>query len=275
MKKSIVISVLLFCPLLLHAQEITFSSNPIARGVIIERFDSLGMSLDVSMDGSEGVIATQKNTEFRHYTLTVLEADLEQVTSYRLQVHKAWEAGAAFDGNPIDLPVQGKTYILNIGDSATTVLNEDGSPAPDAERTVILTLAGNREEGVLKKLLMGKTMQIGDSIQLREDLLESFRSIVGNKSLDLKAATLKLVDIRDIQNLRCGVFDIRMQFAGAQSAVEMELDLVAEAAISEESLWPISITMNGDMSGVTQQQGMTLLIDGIMKGVKTSTYTRP
>ncbi len=275
MKKSIVISVLLFCPLLLHAQDITFSSNPIARGVVIERLDSLGMSLDVSMDGSEGVLMTQKNTEFRHYTLTVLEADLEQVTSYRLQVHKAWEAGAAFDGNPINLPVQGKTYVLQIGDTATVVLNEDGTPAPEAERTVILTLAGNREEGVLKKMLLGKTMQIGDSLELRDDLLESFRSIVGNNSLEMKAATLKLIDIRDIQNMRCGVFDIRMKLAGNQSAVEMELDLVAEAAISEESLWPISITMNGDMSGVAQQQGMTLLIDGIMKGVKTSTYTRP
>jgi hypothetical protein len=275
MKNSFVLVLLAIFPLALNAQSVTFSAHPMAAGVSVERTDSLGMSLDVSMDGSDEVLMTQSNIEFRHYTLTILEADEQRMNKARLDVHKAWEKGMALGGAQFDLAIQGKSYLLAFSDTGLFVEYADGTPAPDAERDIVRNLAGNREEGALRPILEGRTMNIGDTLALKDELLESFLAVFGSRNMKMREATLKLTDVRMVQNMRCAVFDIRIKLTGDQSQVEMELDLIAEGVISEESLWPVSLSMDGTIKGSTSQQGMLLFISGAVKGIKDGMYKRP
>lgn len=275
MKHSSALLLLVVFPFALHAQSVTFTAHPVAKGVSVERIDSLGMALDVTMDGSDEVLMTQTNTEFRHYTLTVLEADERRLNKARLDVHKAWEIGMALGGAQFDLAIQGKSYLLTFSDTGLFVEYADGTPTPDAEGNLVRNLAGNREEGALRPILEGRTMEIGDTLALKDELLQSFLAVFGNKNMRMREATLKLTDIRMVQNMRCAVFEMHIILAGDQSAVEMEVDMTAEGVISEESLWPVSLVMDGVTRGSASQQGMLLFINGTVKGKKEGTYKRP
>jgi hypothetical protein len=275
MKHSFVLIFFALFPFALNAQSVTFTARPIATGVSVERLDSLGMSLDVSMDGSDEVLMTQTNTEFRHYTLTVLEADEKRMNKARLDVHKAWEKGMALGGAQFDLAIQGKSYSLAFSDTGLYVEYADGTPAPDAECSLVRNVAGKREENALVSVLDGRTMSVGDTLSLMDELLESFLAFVGNENAQIRQVTMKLTDVRMVQNMRCAVFDMFITLSSAQSQVDMDLDMIAEGVIAEESLWPLSISMDGTMRGSTSQQGMLLFINGTVKGKKAGTYKRP
>jgi hypothetical protein len=116
---------------------------------------------------------------------------------------------------------------------------------------------------------------VGDTLSLMDELLESFLAFVGNENAQIRQVTMKLTDVRMVQNMRCAVFDMFITLSSAQSQVDMDLDMIAEGVIAEESLWPLSISMDGTMRGSTSQQGMLLFINGTVKGKKAGTYKRP
>jgi hypothetical protein len=151
----------------------------------------------------------------------------------------------------------------------------DGTPAPDAECSLVRNVAGKREENALVSVLDGRTMSVGDTLSLMDELLESFLAFVGNENAQIRQVTMKLTDVRMVQNMRCAVFDMFITLSSAQSQVDMDLDMIAEGVIAEESLWPLSISMDGTMRGSTSQQGMLLFINGTVKGKKAGTYKRP
>ncbi len=275
MKTFAFLFMLILSSAFLHAQEITFTKNPPPTGLVIEQLDTLEMDLAYSFEGSDEVLMKTKNRLRNHSTMTVLETDSDSILRYRLQVHEAWESGKKPESGKINKSTDGKTYIIERRGDSTAVLREDGSDAGAVERAEILRETGQKVWATMTKFLDGRTLRIGESPMVEKDLMESFKHFIGNTPLTLIAASMKLIDIRTVQNLRCGVFEMNLKLGGSQAAAEMETDINGEVTVSAESLWPLSIVMTGDVRGVTLMQDTSMSISGDMTAATISTLAQP
>jgi hypothetical protein len=259
------------CFMRTQAQEITFVSQPLPVATVVQFFDSLAMHVNVTAEESDDVLMSQENFDVRRYSIEVLEAEHLNKQSIRLDVSEAWSSGQTPGGGRINSEIHQKGYMLSRRADTVLMFRDDGSDVSPEERSAIERLGGNSDGSSLSKVLEGRSMRIGETFALGSDLLADFRGIVGNEAMELKDASLTLAGLRDVQGLRCAVFEMKLELVSDQQHLDMEASLGGEIVVAIDYIWPLSISMHGDIRGVATPQGMTLWLSGTVNAAKNAT----
>jgi hypothetical protein len=269
------IAVLLLLPALAVSQQVTFSMKVPHEGITRAMIDTMELVALISVN-AEGMDQAFDMTqgERRSYTETVLASDGKSITKRRISFHEAVEHSKQ-PMQPATVktaPVAGNTYIVEYLADSIAVTAEDGSEAPKAERDVVLRQFTRNTEGQFNAILDGRSMSVGEEIELEGEMLGAFGAGLSQGPLKLRKAKFVLNSLGRSGGMKTAIFGIDVVMGGSQGMLEMEITMTGTAEVGVDNLWPLSLVMTGTLAGAGSHAGADLSADGDMKMARIATY---
>lgn len=269
------IAVLFFLPAFALAQQVTFKMKAPDAGVSRSVVDSMDLValISVNAEGMDQAFEMSQG-ERTAYSEAILATDGAAVTKKRITVTEAAERTAQ-PMQPVSVknaPTIGKTYIMEFLADSIGVTTEDGATVPDDERKYIVKKFSRDTEGQFSEVLNGRTMAVGEVLELKDELLKSFGKNMSQGSMEVRSAKLTLNGIGNAQGMKTALLGVDVVMGGAQGPMEMEITLKGAAEIGVDNLWPLSLVMTGTLTGAGNHGGADLSADGDMKLARIATY---
>ncbi|MFA6234585.1 MAG: hypothetical protein WC824_10440 [Bacteroidota bacterium] len=276
MKRSLfLLAFLMLMPVLAGAQQVTFSMKAPPEGTTRAVVDSMELIfiISVNMEGEEQSFNVMQAWK-KAYVETILAVEGTNIMKRSVAFTEASERGTQPMQESIvkALPIKGKSYLLEfIGDSLA-VTGEDGSIVSEEEHRELAGRFRKKSDGQFGSILDGRTMSIGEEVELTDDMLQQFGSDLTRGPMKPKTAKIKLVSLGESQGMKTALLDITVSMAGAQGIMEMEFTMKGTAEIGVDNLWPLALIMTGTVSGAGSHSGMPLTADGDMRMALIATY---
>ncbi|MBR9974582.1 MAG: hypothetical protein KFF77_03295 [Bacteroidetes bacterium] len=275
MKRLSVLFVLLLLPVVAISQQVTFSVKAPDVGMTRSAVDTMALValISVNAEGTDQVLDMEQG-ERKVFTETVLETEGNVVTRKRITVTEA-VARSMQPMQPVTVksaPVTGKTYIIERRDDSVAVTSEDGADVTKEERTYMMKEFGGKSEAQFNRILEGRTMRVGEELELKDEMLKEFGAGMTDGGLSVRGAKLRLQRLGERDGVKTAVFDVDITFGGAQGIMEMEIALNGTAEVGVENLWPFELVMNGTLAGAGSHAGASLTADGEMQMARIATY---
>jgi hypothetical protein len=265
----------LLMPMLAGAQQVTFTMQAPPEALTRAIVDSMELVflISVDMEGAEQSFDVTQ-AEKKAYIETILGVEGNSVTKRRLAFTEATERST----QPMQaattkiLPINGKTYILEfIGDSLA-ITHDDGGEVSKEEYDKLAGSFRKSSDGQFSNVLNGRTMSVGEEIELTDEMLKEFASEMSRGSMKPKSAKLKLVSLGESQGMKTALFDIEVTLAGSQGMIELEGLMKGTAEVGVDNLWPLAVIMTGTVTGAGSHSGVPLTADGDMRMARTARY---
>lgn len=269
------IAVLFLLPAFALAQQVTFTMKAPEAGLTRSVVDSMDLVALISVN-AEGMDQAFDMTqgERKAFTESILATDGATVTRKRVTVAE----GAERTSQPMqpvsvkNAPTVGKTYIMEFLSDSIAVTTEDGAAVSADERKYMVKEFSRDMEGQFSAVLDGRTMKVGEVLELKDELLKAFGKNMSQGSMDVRSARLTLNGIGDAQGMKTALLGVDVVMGGAQGPMEMEITLKGTAEIGVDNLWPLSLVMTGTLAGAGNHGGADLSADGDMKMARIITY---
>ncbi|MDX9759311.1 MAG: hypothetical protein RBU27_09135 [Bacteroidota bacterium] len=264
----------LLLPVVTMGQQVTFSERALNVGLTRAMVDSMELVglISIAAEGMDQAFDMQQS-ERKAFSETILEVSDGVVTRKRMTFSDA-RARSAQPMQPVSVtnaPVVGKTYIVTYLPDSVAVTDDDGAAVPTAERDYIVKEFSRKVENQFAQAFNGRTMSVGEEFELKGELLELFGANL-NEALRIRNATFRLDGVGQAQGMRTALIGIDVVFGGAQGPMEMEIAMKGTLEIGVENLWPISLVMDGSLTGAGNHGGVDLTADGTMKMARLATY---
>jgi hypothetical protein len=268
-------AVLFFLPAFALAQQVTFTMKAPDAGVSRSVVDSMDLVALISVN-AEGMDQTfeMSQGERSEYSEAVLATDGDVVRRKRIAVTEAVERTSQpmQPASVKNAPTVGKSYIMEFLADSIAVTTEDGATVPDDERKYIVKKFSRDRESQFGEVLNGRTMTVGEVLELKDELLKAFGKNMSQGSMDVRSAKLTLNGIGKTQGMKTALLGVDVVMGGAQGPMEMEITLTGTAEIGVDNLWPLSLVMSGTLTGAGNHGGADLSADGDMKVARIATY---
>lgn len=269
------IAVLFFLPAFALAQQVTFTMKAPEAGLTRSVVDSMDLVALISVN-AEGMDQAFDMTqgERKAFTESILATDGATVTRKRVTVTEGAERTAQ-PMQPVSVshaPTVGKTYIMEFLADSIAVTSEDGAAVSADERKYMVKEFSRDMESQFSAVLDGRTMKVGEVLELKDELLKAFGKNMSQGTMDVRSARLTLNGIGDAQGMKTALLGVDVVMGGAQGPMEMEITLKGTAEIGVDNLWPLSLVMTGTLAGAGSHGGADLSADGDMKMARIVTY---
>ncbi|MBE0644114.1 MAG: hypothetical protein IH600_08540 [Bacteroidetes bacterium] len=265
----------LLLPALAGAQQVTFNMQVPQEGTTRAIVDSMELVFLISVN-AEGADQSFDMTQAKRqaYTETILAADDQRILKRKVSYTDATERGnQPMQGlKTVSLPVSGKSYILEYIADSLAITAEDGATVSKEERGALEGTFRRNTDGQFSSILNGRTMSVGEEIELTAEMLDQFGAGLTAGPMKLNSAKIKLVNVHDVQGMLAALLDVSVVMIGTQGTMEMEFAMNGTAEIGVENLWPLSFVMKGTVTGAGNHAGMDLTADGDMRMARTATY---
>jgi hypothetical protein len=276
MKRLILtLAVLLCLPALSSAQQVTFARKLPPVGLQRAMIDSMEVVSLISVNAEgENQSFDMTQSERKSYTETVMAVNDERITKKKIHVIDMRSSSANPMAPPTikDSPALGKTYILEYLNDSLAVTTESGDAVTGEEYRAMRDAFSRDSEGQFSTILDGRTMSIGETLVLNDEMLAAFGAQMTGGGMKVQRASLTLNGLRESQGMQTAMFDMDVVFSGAQGPMEMEITMKGTAEAGVENLWPLSLVMSGTLAGAGAHGGADLSADGKMTVAKIVTY---
>ena len=220
---------------------ITFKYKPVKKGDTRTMTRTLTMSLEMKVSVAGNVVQEPKQdrSEEESRKDTVLEVADGVPTKIKTRYIKFAEIT---DGKTKTSPVKGKTYIVEKGEDGLKITDESGeTPSPAEIKQVSDDFKNLGTLDKMSKFLDGKTVKIGEAIDLPKDIAQSILGTKKDDPIQVKKFRLKLTKI----NPDMGLFKITVEFEGAPTpGTSMSMTLKGKIGVTP-GCWPLDAKMKG------------------------------
>lgn len=269
------LAVLLCLPALASAQQVTFSRKLPPVGLQRTAVDSMEVVYLISVNAEgENQSFDMKQSERKSSTETVLAVNDERITKKKIHVLEMRSSSANPMAPPTvkDSPALGKTYVIEYLEDSLAVTTESGDAVTGDEYRAMRDAFSRDSEGQFNTILDGRTMSIGETLVLNDEMLAAFGAQMTGGGMKVQRASLTLNGLRESQGMQTAMFDLDVVFSGSQGPMEMEITMKGTAEAGVENLWPLSLVMSGTLVGAGAHGGADLSADGKMTVAKIVTY---
>ena len=177
------------------------------------QFD-MSMKMRYRYPGQEIQETSNKDRQRQLRRLTVLEVQPGYSTKVKVFFERARRQQSAIDQENqewLPQPVDGKTYIVRREGDQLVVTNMKGSVPPEEELSIVQhSMQAVGRPNTLARFLSGRTIAIGETIRLPGDLASSFLGSPEGDNVP-QEMPMKLVEVRDIDGVACGIFAAQME----------------------------------------------------------------
>ena len=156
---------------------------------------------------TQQTISQDQQHQVRELTVLTVQPDYStQVKVFFKKASRQTRTADQKDTEWLPQPVNGKTYVVRRAENELIVINQHGQVPPDNELTIVKqSMQSIGRPNPLAQFLTGRTIAIGETVQLPAELASSFLGSTQATSQS-KAVPMKLVNIRDIDGVSCGIF---------------------------------------------------------------------
>jgi glutathione peroxidase len=161
-------------------------------------------------------------------------------------------------------PWVGSSFRVFLRGERAYVLGGTGGPAPlQAQQPVVSEFNGYRNERMLKPVLDGKTVKVGQTIEVPEEIAK------GAFGGAVKSFKLTMTEIRTVRGRKCGVFAMAVTFDAEQDGTRLTGSWKGEYVISGAEGW----THSFELGGTQTQKGSRQSPQGAAIKINASTTT--
>lgn len=257
------------------AQTVTFGVGTSPEGVTRTVTESMDMLMIISAGGDQMDMSQNAQKKFVEEALAV--EDLE-ITKRKVTFSKAMKTNKSpmRAEKTTEPPVVGIPFILTRGDvasgTAPKVEREDGEDVSAEASEYLIEEFLTKQESGFGKILAGRTMTIGDQLTLGDEEMKSFITAVADESTTLKEATITLLRIEDVSGQDAAVFELIAVLDGKTPVLDMSIAMKGTASIMVEALWPLSVNIEGDITGEGNHGGTAITSDGLVSFSRSAVY---
>ena len=275
MKRIAVLLTFMLLPALTSAQQVTFTMQAPEEGrtrSVVDTMELIAL-ISFSAEGADQAFDMEQG-ERKAYTETVLAVDDAVVTKKRLAFTEASKRSTQpmQPAKVKESPVVGKAYIVEYLGDNVSVVAEDGSEVGKEEQEYIAEGFKRRAENQFGKILDGRSMSVGEELELKDDLLKEFGAGLTQGPMTVRTAKLRLQSLGEKNGMQTAVFDVDVVIGGTQGMMEMEIAMTGTAEVGVDNLWPLSLIMSGTLSGAGEHAGANLTADGDMRLARIAVY---
>jgi len=202
----------------LPATGMQFTQQPARRGDRVVQ--ELGVELDLSTTIMQsGQVANQSTTSLRRQQLRLIE--VQEIVDGRVRrvsvaFRKSREKSPENKDSQalVAQPVEGKTYLVTRDGDRLIVTDQEGLIPPQKEFEIVansMQMLGRPNP--LAKFLVGRTVEVGDRLQLPEKIAEQLLGL-GDHFGKVKKFELQLQALQTIDDQPCAVFVATIELAG-------------------------------------------------------------
>ena len=230
----------------------------------------------------------QKNHEVTQKKVVVLKTDDDGPTKLSVHYSDVVETQVTVgeedaDEKPTN-PLAGHTFLLEKGSKGVTITDEAGTVVGEDVAAMVkqkeLSRDGAFERGFerLAALVAESPRTVGKKIDVPDDI--ALELVNGDEDLKDAHLKLKLVDVREVEGVRCGVFAAELRLSGTAGGDEYRttVELDGEIAFRVDGARCVSaeltgkITVDGEVH--TEDTSVTISGEGPLKIVQTCAYGR-
>lgn len=152
-------------------------------------------------------------------------------------------------------PVAGNTYFVLRRGEELFFTDENGSQVTEEETKVLqLHMAAFGKPNPLADFLNGKQIQIGQSVEVPQEVARELLGLTGNDAKTDKLV-LRLSAIKNIDGIVCGIFDTILRTSGKEAA--MSLLMKGELVVESNTCRTRSIRLHGPVA-LSEMRGPTI-----------------
>jgi hypothetical protein len=175
----------------------------------------------------------------------------------------------------VESPLSGESYVGQRGADGTWSVLREGEPAPEDEAALAQSeLEGLRQAGGLGRFLVGKTVKVGEVLQLKP--ADAARILRLEGGVTVQRFTMTLKSTQTGPGFEVAVFEVKAVLQTSQQGIQMEFTLAGSQTVGVETLWPVSLSLKGPIaiSGGNPAQGMEVAGEGTMKLEIETAYSK-
>jgi hypothetical protein len=252
----------------------------------------------LTADGSLTIAMSVRGEVMQHFEQTshevtqkkvvVLKTDDDGPTKLSVHYSEVVETQQASDEEPADekptSPLAGRTFLLEKGSKGVTITDEAGTVVGEDVALLVkqkeLSHDGAFERGFerLAALVSESPRTVGKKIDVPDDI--ALELVSGDEDLKEAHMKLKLVEVREVEGARCGVFAAELRLSGTaggdnyRTTVELEgeIALQVDGARCVNAELSGKITVDGEVH--TDDTSVAINGEGPLKIVQTATFGR-
>jgi hypothetical protein len=250
----------------LHSQAVTFLKKGPVKGE--EKYFSflINQNLEITAFQNNAPTANfvQSSKNIENKNIKILDVDNDKIKKVEVFFEKMEETNKDGDveSTKVD-PISGKTYLIEDKDGNLEITYPDGKIPADEE---IKYITDNEKELDQENYLDNLTINIGDRVPALESVIKNqFLNILNTDKND-NNISVYFKELRDYDNVKCGVFDIKIDTKAPipDTSLEMNISLAGEILITVDSSNPIFLKLEGpiSMDGTVSNEGQTMVMKG-------------
>ena len=225
------------------AARFRFAVPPV--GMVVENKGSMVMAVVAVQGGMRAELSHSSHTDS---TVEVLAAGAKAVRSLEVRFHRAEEITAIAGGQEQRevKPITGNTYVAERGGNGLKIRYDRGEAPPEEEqRLVRQELEGIFHGRQLASLLAGKTLEVGESLEVEPKVA---RRLLGDaEQVELSDMRLKLRRVKGKGEGRMAVFDVQASLTMHQEGLQLKSELSGFVEIEVNTLWTRELTLHGPL----------------------------
>jgi hypothetical protein len=247
-------------------------------------------SLTISMAVKGEVVQhfEQKNHEVTQKKVVVLKTDDDGPTKLSVHYTDVVESQLTDGDESSDAketsPLAGRTFLLEKTAKGVTITDDAGTVVGEEVAALVrqkeLSRDGAFERGFdrLAALVSESPRAVGKKIDVPDDI--ALELVSGDEDLKDAHMKLKLVEVREVEGARCGVFAAELHLSGTAGGDDYRttVELEGEIAFVVDGARCVSAELSGkiavDGAVQTDDTSVTVSGEGPLKIVQTATYGR-
>jgi hypothetical protein len=258
-----------------HAQDVRFGFLPAVQGMrsTISGDMKMTITLHVEADGEaqDVTIGNSRSASWRETVLTVSDSDAA-VSSI------VFDAFEEKNENPMEqeessiAPAIAREYVVDRRDTVTVTVR-DGKPIPSSEKAYLRDMALRTpfDEG-FSAFLRDRTFRKGVKTVIDKALASTiFEAINDDKGVRELSVTLR--EMRTVQNVECGVFDIVFKVSTEMGPIAVDMDIIGEAVMRVPDSRAVSFQFKGPMQLAASETEFSASGSGEFRMSKTFLYS--
>ncbi|MEL6179083.1 MAG: hypothetical protein AAFS10_09020 [Myxococcota bacterium] len=269
---------------------VTFTKKSLTPGGVYHKVSDMKMNLALTAKMGEKVLKDGKlaSVEHKKEKMEVVEVKEDLVTKAKVTYIEKTETKSEKEmngeGDPpkvTESPLVGKTYTVIFESDTLIVQDEQGGEVTAEEAKEVkdgLKTFGKPDP--FTEAIPSEPMTIGQTLELSDDSLAKLMA-GGMDDAKITDATMTLKEVKEINKVKAGIFDVVFVMAFQQQAMKMDIQFKGKLAIALDTSRPIQVDLGGPIIISTAQRddskGPPLSFDGKgdMSIVTNTTFDAP
>jgi len=252
----------LFLPLVLRSQTVTFSLQPYPVGMTTNNTDKIEGRLELLVSEACSGVASMNTREILRYTVTVLASTPDFSHRCSVFVEEASENKSPSFGTATLHQVEGNTYFVEHSVDSMFISRQDGNVVSKDERETLMRMMKRDYDQTLKHSLNGRTLAVGDTLEITDELRTRFLELMDEKDLNADDFQIILSAFDEVQSRECAMFDLRIRLNGVARGMDTDVTLHGGIILSVNELWLLSLFMSGSIAGTSVVEEQPMLMEG-------------